>query len=350
MSNLAIGAEALGALLPMHLWVGPQAGIVSAGPALRRLIGEADTLSEALTPERRVELSPAGLPVPGEDGRIFMRLVAHPATILRGNAVALPDGGLLMNLGFGIGLADAVRRHNLTERDFAASDLAMELLFLHEANAAILGELSRSNLRLEEARQAAETQAFTDPLTGLYNRRGLEIALELALRGAQLGQDAGNPAGFALLHIDLDYFKEINDRYGHGAGDDMLREVARKLRAATRADDTVARIGGDEFIVILPAMIDEDRLRALGRRIIDSIETPVLLGEVYCHVSASIGVAISSRYAMPDSDRMMDDADRALYAAKGAGRGRLIIDGDSLPAPAEDQPDLPAGAIVIDDE
>ncbi|HRO15987.1 MAG TPA: GGDEF domain-containing protein, partial [Paracoccus sp. (in: a-proteobacteria)] len=237
-------------------------------------------------------------------------------------------GGAMLNLGFGIGLAEAVRRFSLTDRDFPPSDLAMELLFLHEANGAMMAELARYNLRMEQARLAAEAQAFTDPLTGLYNRRALVTALDHAVLAARAPM--GRP--FALLHLDLDLFKAINDDHGHAAGDHVLRTVAERMTAATRADDTIARMGGDEFLLLLPGLADERQLLQLGQRIIDRIEAPVAFGDVSCRVSASAGVAISTRYVQPDPELMQHDADAALYRAKGEGRGCVRIAPGSVPA------------------
>ncbi|PZO65584.1 MAG: GGDEF domain-containing protein [Paracoccus denitrificans] len=333
MNAIMVPVETLGVLMPMHLLVDANGGIKSVGPTLHKMIGDVDHFTEILVPAR--------LDSRQDDARVFLRLIRQPETVLRGVRTTLGDGDALYDLGFGIGLPDAVGAFNLTESDFSPSGLAMELLFLHEANAAMTAELSRSNLRLEEARAQAESQAFTDPLTGLYNRRGLEIATDLAMRN--VGEGADKAQGFALLHIDLDHFKELNDQHGHAMGDEMLVEVARKLREATRSDDTIARMGGDEFVVLLPGLTDAERLRRLGLRIIESIEAPVSLADVWCRVSASIGATMANDYDLPDPVTMMADADRALYAAKKAGRGCIRLAHEPAPDPSQlsDQPFVP---------
>ncbi|MDO5614280.1 MAG: GGDEF domain-containing protein [Paracoccus sp. (in: a-proteobacteria)] len=326
---IAMAPAALDALLPMHLRLDAGGAVLGAGPTLRKLLPQGcQRLSDAFVLTR---------PVSGEDDlivltaaarrgdRVFLRMTQPPGLSLRGHVVPLDDGGLLVNLGFGIGLADAVRDLSLTDGDFAPPELAMELMFLHEANRAVMDELSRFNLRLEEAREAAEIQAFTDPLTGLYNRRGLELALSVALRSAEAARGQGERGGFALAHLDLDRFKEVNDRLGHAAGDEVLIHVADVLRAATRSNDTVARVGGDEFVLILSGTTAPDALNALSRRIISGIEQPVQVDGNTCQVSASIGIAISSRYRHPNPERMLSDADEALYASKNAGRGRATL-------------------------
>lgn len=333
MSGITISVETLAALMPMHLLVEAAGDVRSVGPTLRKMIGDVDQFTQAFVPAR--------VDSAADDVRVFLRLIDHPATVLRGVRTTLPDGSVLYDLGFGIGLPDAVDAFDLTEGDFSPAGLAMELLFLHEANAAMTAELSRSNLRLEEARAQAESQAFTDPLTGLYNRRGLEIATDLAMRNVGEGSDKAQ--GFALLHIDLDHFKELNDQHGHAMGDEMLVEVARKLREATRSDDTIARMGGDEFVVLLPGLTDAERLRRLGLRIIESIEAPVSMADVWCRVSASIGATMATDYDLPDPVTMMADADRALYAAKKAGRGCIRLAHEPAPDPSRlsDQPFVP---------
>ncbi|MDO5705646.1 MAG: GGDEF domain-containing protein [Paracoccus sp. (in: a-proteobacteria)] len=331
---ISMNRAALDELLPMHLLLDTGGAVLGAGPTLRKLLPpDCGRLSDAFVLTR---------PVSGEDDlvvlaaaaqrgdRVFLRMMQPPGLSLRGHVVRLDDGALLVNLGFGIALADAVRDLGLTDGDFAPPELAMELMFLHEANRAVMDELSRFNLRLEEAREAAEMQAFTDPLTGLYNRRGLELALSVALRSAEAARGQGDRGGFALAHLDLDRFKEVNDRLGHAAGDEVLIHVANVLRAATRSNDTVARVGGDEFVLILTGTTAPDALETLARRIIAGIEQPVDVDGNLCQVSASIGIAISSRYRHPNTERMLSDADEALYASKNAGRGRATLHGGVL--------------------
>lgn len=314
-------AEAALALMPMHLHVDAAGRILSAGPTLRRLVGGAATFDAAF---EVIGQTPAGpLSRLAEAERVFLRTRVPPAQTLRGRAIALSGGELVFNLGLGIGLVEAIRRFDLTDRDFAPADLAMEFLFLHEANSAMTQELSRANRRLEDARSRAETEAFTDPLTGLYNRRGLHLVFE-ALRQGTLHPA---PHHFALVVMDLDHFKALNDSRGHAAGDAMLRHVADGLRAITRGIDTVARIGGDEFVLLLPGLCEPAPLTAMGQRIIAQVERPVEIGGALCAVSASLGIAISSRYRRISWERMEADADAALYAAKHAGRGCTRIAG-----------------------
>jgi diguanylate cyclase (GGDEF)-like protein len=236
---------------------------------------------------------------------------------LRGLSVCLPEeAGVLINLSFGIGVIEAVASYHLTDADFAATDLAMELLYLVEAKTAVTEELRQLNLRLEGARDAAQEQALTDTLTGLRNRRALDMAMALWI-------DRNIP--FGLMHIDLDYFKAVNDNLGHAAGDHVLCEVAKTLLAETRVGDTVARVGGDEFVIIFNDLVDTEKLSRIADRVVARLSEPSEFQGELCRISASIGITVSTDYDPPSADRMLNDADEALYASKNAGRGQAKL-------------------------
>jgi len=232
----------------------------------------------------------------------------------RGLAVPLQaDQGLLVNLSFGIGVIGAVRAYGLTHADFAPTDLAVEMLYVVEAKSALMGAWKDATFREHGAKRAAEELALTDVLTGLRNRRALDLAMtELTRSGTSFG----------LMHLDLDFFKQVNDTHGHAAGDHVLRVVASVLRSETRSSDTVARVGGDEFVIALPGMADAGLLAAVARRIIERMTQPIDFEGNMCRISASIGVTVSTYYNPPRADQMQLDADEALYASKRAGRAQ----------------------------
>jgi diguanylate cyclase (GGDEF)-like protein len=165
---------------------------------------------------------------------------------------------------------------------------------------------------LRAAKRHAEHQAFHDMLTSLPNRASFQNAIWRALDS--------NTGDLALLYLDLDHFKAVNDRFGHAAGDHVLREVARRLVQALPAGDLCARIGGDEF-VILAASSNRYELGLRARRIIRSLSEPIPHGDEVFRVGVTIGVALA--IDGDDPETLMKSADVALYQAKEAGRGRF---------------------------
>ncbi|MFB2531196.1 diguanylate cyclase domain-containing protein [Paracoccus sp. p3-h83] len=342
------GGTTLDRLMPLFLWADHQGIVRHAGPTMRRLCADQPLIGapfwDVFESPRRPQQEAADLPAL-HGLTLHLRLRRRPDTVLRallqpamwcdtgmGPTLAVPDPsrdaaaqGSLANFSFGIDLADAVLRHGLTSADFAPTDLALELLYLHEAKTVVMHELQALNTRLEDARQTAEAQALADPLTGLTNRRGLELALSAAISSMA----AGGPP-FALAHIDLDRFKQVNDTEGHAAGDRVLIRVAQILREGVRRSDLAARVGGDEFILLLRDLTDVATLRDFGARLIAGIERPIRLDEgggepKSVTISASIGIAIPSARHPPDLDRLMSMADGALYASKRRGRARCTI-------------------------
>jgi diguanylate cyclase (GGDEF)-like protein len=160
-------------------------------------------------------------------------------------------------------------------------------------------------------------QAFFDTLTGLPNRRMFRDRLEQEIKKCK--RDAQQ---IAILFIDLDHFKEVNDTLGHNSGDDLLIEAARRLQKCVRESDTVARMGGDEFTIILTEIADSDRLQPILQKLLHSMEDVFQLGDEQVFVSASIGVTL---YPLDgtDIDDLFKNADQALYVAKGEGRNRF---------------------------
>lgn len=156
--------------------------------------------------------------------------------------------------------------------------------------------------------------AYYDPLTRLPNRRLLEDRLELAIRHAHRQRRR-----LAVLFIDLDHFKQVNDSLGHAAGDELLLEVSRRLGDRLREDDTLARLGGDEFIVLLPDLEDADEVTRIARRLLDAIAEPFRLGPQTVRVGCSLGISLYPDDALSAED-LIQHADAAMYRAKQEGR------------------------------
>ncbi|MFM9857185.1 diguanylate cyclase [Pseudoxanthobacter sp. M-2] len=176
-----------------------------------------------------------------------------------------------------------------------------------------------SHRKATEAR--LEHAALHDPLTGLANRTLFRDRLHL-----EIARCRRTGAHFALFWLDLDRFKEVNDRLGHEAGDTVLKTVAERLKAAVRDEDTVARIGGDEFVVLRAARESEGApaAAALAARLAATLDEPVDCAGVPVRIGLSVGVSLTEVEGL-EADRLLRAADRALYRAKDGGRGRAII-------------------------
>jgi diguanylate cyclase (GGDEF)-like protein/PAS domain S-box-containing protein len=159
-------------------------------------------------------------------------------------------------------------------------------------------------------------QANYDILTGLPNRRLFHDRLMQELKREGRGQNS-----LALMFIDLDHFKEVNDTLGHEAGDNLLLQAAKRIAGCIRESDTLARLGGDEFTVVMPGLSDTKRLGMLADTIIHVLAKPFLIGEASAYVSASIGITLYPEDAT-DLSSLLKNADQAMYVAKSRGRNQ----------------------------
>jgi diguanylate cyclase len=191
----------------------------------------------------------------------------------------------------------------------------VNVIALGLAGATIIVAATRMAVSLHEQRAlnvSQQQQATTDDLTGLGNRRRLLDELQRALAGMPEG--ATQASGLALLLIDLDHFKEINDSFGHQTGDALLREIGPRIRQVVRRNDLVARLGGDEFAVVLYGA-DAYKATAVARRITTLLQEPIDVSTASLHVGASIGVALAPEHAT-SADDLIRCADIAMYRAK----------------------------------
>ncbi|MBT8228417.1 MAG: GGDEF domain-containing protein [Dactylosporangium sp.] len=206
----------------------------------------------------------------------------------------------------------AVTRQQQRELLFQLAMVVISVLASSVATLVLCWSLLIShNRRLAAQAAEHERRSLHDALTGLANRDLLFRTIEKAFRAPN--------AAFSLLYIDLDHFKNINDTHGHPAGDRFLVEVARRVHASVRTTDLVARIGGDEFAVLSSTAADA---RQLACRIVAAVQSPIALDGTEVIPSLSVGIAVA-----PDDGRdcsaLLHAADRALYLAKHAGRGRI---------------------------
>ncbi|MFA6015592.1 MAG: EAL domain-containing protein [Gallionellaceae bacterium] len=185
------------------------------------------------------------------------------------------------------------------------------------------GEISRfigvftDNTEQKQAQEKISFHANYDELTKLPNRRLFQDRLQLEIKKSNRAD-----AQLALLFIDLDNFKEVNDSLGHEQGDQLLRETAQRLRDCVRETDTVARLGGDEFTIILPGVKTSGEVENIAQKIIQSLTFPFTLGEHFGYVSASIGITIYPQDG-DSSMTLLKNADQAMYEAKHLGKNRF---------------------------
>ena len=168
--------------------------------------------------------------------------------------------------------------------------------------------------------QETEQLAYYDSLTNLPNRRMLVNRLQQTLM-----QTERFDRSMALLFLDLDHFKKINDTLGHDTGDLLLKEVASRLLKCVRSIDTVSRLGGDEFVIILSEITHQEDAGLVAQKIIESFQPPILANDHVLMISTSIGIAIGSHDKPVKADDLMKQADQAMYEAKGAGRNRYCF-------------------------
>jgi diguanylate cyclase (GGDEF)-like protein len=274
-------------------------------------------------------------------------------------ALALPSPAALAEANARLEAEAAVRSE--TERELRRA--LGELAAANERLAAEVEERRRAMDRLTEAERDVRRLAHHDPLTGLPNRLLFQDRLGQALAHARRER-----VGAAVMILDLDDFKGVNDTLGHAAGDRLLHLLAGRLGGAIRATDTLARLGGDEFAVVQPALREPEDAMTLARKLIGTLDAPFALTEHEAHVTASIGIALFPGDGA-DAGELLKNADLALYRAKREGRGqhrffepamdaelrarrrlerelRRALERDELALVYQPQLDLPTGRIT----
>lgn len=313
--------RALDAVLPMHMVLSDDGIIQHAAPTLLKISPLDDLVGtgfldvfEIVRPKKLAGAKDLSSLL---GTRLRVNFTTSEQDNLRATINALGPGcGYLVNLSFGISVVSAVAKHDLTSADFGANDPTIEMLYLVEANGAAMQEARSLIRRLQVARSHAEDVSFTDGLTGLRNRRALE---------AEVAQYLRDDTSFGLLLVDLDFFKAVNDNHGHAAGDLVLEKTALRLLKSSRDEDYISRTGGDEFVILVKEETRKDILLKIAERLIREIENPVQSEDLTFHISASIGVSVTTDYDAPSLEEMMLDADRALYTAKRDGKSRAVL-------------------------
>jgi diguanylate cyclase (GGDEF)-like protein/PAS domain S-box-containing protein len=282
--------------------------------------------------ERRMRLvfekADTGILVLDENGTVqssnpsFARILGPEAAVSGASLAALlaPHGPLVAGL-----IAESLE--SAQPRDV---DLEIEIrnrgkiwveLSVNPLGPSLLQGLVNDITERKRAECAAHELAVRDSVTGLLNRRGIDNALNTMLASA-----IADSRQMALLLVDLDHFKAVNDTHGHAAGDLVLREVASVLTQCVRRTDIVGRAGGDEFVVLLPGIDGPLKAEELAQNIIAGLGKPIAIGDgEFAHVGASVGIALAGLVREP-ANALMRRADVAMYAAKQAGRGRAFLE------------------------
>jgi diguanylate cyclase (GGDEF)-like protein len=260
-----------------------------------------------------------GYKVPG--ARLFalawMMLLSGAVLLALRNFALIPSNFLTlyaMQIGSGLEMillsfALAARFNELKRQKEAALQLNEKVL---------AQRVAERTEALETANRRLRDMALQDPLTGLANRTALQQQLEHALARSQRNRQL-----LAVMLIDLDGFKPINDRYGHAFGDRVLAQVAERLRYALRETDLPARLGGDEFVLVCETVLSPELATQLAQRVLEVLGEPMPVEDQAISLGASIGIALS--LGREDATELIRRADAAMYRAKAAGRNRIEL-------------------------
>lgn len=289
--------------------------------------GVGDTMERYFPPASRIFLQTHAWPLllnNGEFSEVYLQLLSadrQPIPVMSNARISDLDGERVVVWLFFVAKERQRFEAELLKARQQAQDTAAKL-------AKVNIELQRANAQLAEYAAEVKTEAeqlvqlsHTDPLTGLGNRRALSLHVEQWINCAT-DQSVGS-----LLLIDVDFFKQVNDRFGHGEGDRALCELARQLLGSVRAQDTVVRYGGEEFAVWLPYS-DRQGAELTAQRVHDHIARVRVAGQ---HITVSIGLtscAPQGQKAARFLERLLSEADTAMYEAKHRGRNRTVCFAD----------------------
>ncbi len=273
------------------------------------------------------ELSPIGVAELDRDGTIVLANDAMVALfgIERSDLVGCQLSGFVDNPGAGTNSSEHAQPTVVRSETHYVVGGGHEL-WVHQSTSTIAGPKGEPRTLVQmvditeqlRIRAELERQALHDDLTGLPNRALLDDRLEHAIaRSRRSGRFT------AALFIDIDLFKTVNDSLGHRVGDQLLIEVSRRLTAAARAGDTVARFGGDEFVVVCEELAEPADAVALGRRFSAELATPIELADRAITITISVGIAVAAPH--DNAEAVLRDADLAMYQAKGQGRNSLVL-------------------------
>ncbi|MBC7736888.1 MAG: EAL domain-containing protein [Candidatus Saccharibacteria bacterium] len=323
VSPVTMSPDILRQILPFYVLVDDESVVRSVGSALFKLAGDllGRPVFEVLRIVKPRRLDPQRalkdgfgerltVEIPGLFGGGSSRLFGSAFPV---NCAGLP--GVLIAMTPGVNARSFVQDWGLKLSDFGPADGSADILPLLALQADMLEDSKMKSARLSTARDSAERLANHDVLTGLPNRRALMTHLTEAL--------AGGPVAGA--HVDLDKFKEINDTYGHAAGDAALRHAAAAMQEVFGDGALCGRLGGDEFVGLLPGTWTDNDLIDLADRVIARICRPFRIKEEAVMVGASVGLATAAPQDGMTADSILHNADLALYEVKRAGRMNAVV-------------------------
>ena len=319
-----VDTQALDRILPFAAIVSTDGAFLHMGRSLAKLIGTPGpsvTLFDVFEIDSPVSLRRNHDLAKALGRKIALKTVREvdgSQVMLRASIARAREGAddLLVLISLGANAPALIEAFGLTDADFAHADPSIDMLYLTRTQGVLLEDTHALVDRLKDAKDRAEAMALTDALTGLPNRRAFA---DYASSLIGLGPDARGTA--YLLHLDLDRFKQVNDTFGHAAGDAVLQRVTRDLTEVAGPEDIVSRIGGDEFLMILTGQSSLDDVLSISERLIAQVSTPIDIDGQPAQVGASIGIAAIPPECSKSVDTLLLEADIALYDAKSGGRG-----------------------------
>lgn len=322
---VAVSPDHLRRLVPFYLLIDTDGCVQLAGHALSKVLGDQDVIGRSvfdilkIVKPRVMDKDRAFRDVLGQRLKAELHCLKGAASsAMFGMAfpVEFATGShVLLTFTPGVNARSFVEHHGLNMTDFGPVDGSADLLPLLAMQAQMLEDSQQNSRNLAAARDAAEHLANHDVLTGLPNRRALMTKLEDAL--------AKGPV--CVMHLDLDRFKEINDTYGHAAGDAALKHATKAMTELFDGQGLCARLGGDEFVAFFTDDLTDADLRDMSGALLTRLSEPFSFEKEHLTIGASIGLAMSTRPDPLTPDSILHHADLALYEVKRSGRGRIAL-------------------------